>query len=293
MARRARSQAPTPTGEPVQPGVSSRIWKVSGLVVSVLLGLAGFCQFYVGAQSLNDFLVATRLSELQAYLTDLPAKSRNQNTKCGPVCSDFRLRNEDGQYVRLNSGRSKLVLITQGSLRSKCIGWAEDLSILRDALAPALDIETYYIGLDSDVDTPSTLKAFKARYQLSTHFLAGSEKEIAYAAKRLRIYYQINGPSDQFPIDYSTAIYMFDGRGRFMTVLPQGDTRGGIERVFKTLDEEAARRVGARVALSDSEYPRLFRIASDISGNADPRIAAATVRAEARSRDLKVPHCDH
>ena len=79
-----------------------------------------------------------------------------------------------------------------------------------------------YKLLDPGRDTVEQMKNFLSAdfVPKTTLGLSGAPEQTAAAAKAYRVYYAKVGDGPGYTVDHSTAIYLMDPKGRFVTVIP-------------------------------------------------------------------------
>ena len=104
-----------------------------------------------------------------------------------------------------------------------CPGTLQGLSAAADLLGPkAKNLQIVFISVDPGRDTAPQIKNFlSADYVPKTTVgLSGTPEQVAAAAKAYRVYYAKVGEGPGYTVDHSTAIYLMDPKGRFVTVIP-------------------------------------------------------------------------
>ena len=77
------------------------------------------------------------------------------------------------------------------------------------------------ITIDPERDTPAKLKQYLTSpvFPKKMTALTGAPAQIAAVAKDYGVYYAKNGEGADYLMDHSTAIYLFDPKGRFVELL--------------------------------------------------------------------------
>jgi protein SCO1/2 len=93
-------------------------------------------------------------------------------------------------------------------------------------LGPDADrLNVVFISLDPERDTPEALKAYLSNFDSRIRGFTGSVEDVAATAKAYRVYYKKVSTSDgSYTVDHSTAVYMFDAKGRFIAPISYGET---------------------------------------------------------------------
>jgi protein SCO1/2 len=116
-----------------------------------------------------------------------------------------------------------------------CPGTLQALAAASDQLGPkAKDLKIVFVSVDPDRDNPEAVKAFLSGGNLPGNILGltGTPQQVAATAKAYRVYYKKVGDGPDYSVDHSTAIYLMDPKGRFVTVVP-----------YNLPPEEIARRI--------------------------------------------------
>jgi protein SCO1/2 len=103
-----------------------------------------------------------------------------------------------------------------------CPGTLQALAAASDQLGPkAKDLKIVFISVDPGRDKPEAVKAFLSGPNLPKNILGltGTPQQVAAAAKAYRVYYKKAGDGPDYSVDHSTAIYLMDPKGRFVTVI--------------------------------------------------------------------------
>lgn len=104
-----------------------------------------------------------------------------------------------------------------------CPGTLQGLSAATDILGPkAKNLQIVFISVDPGRDTVPQMKNFLSPdfVPKTTVGLSGTPEQVAAAAKAYRVYYAKVGEGPGYTVDHSTAIYLMDPKGRFVTVIP-------------------------------------------------------------------------
>lgn len=92
----------------------------------------------------------------------------------------------------------------------------------------AKNIRIVFISVDPHRDTPEILQAYVNLFNEDAIGLTGNEKTIADIARRYRVAYQIEKPSDINPefyeVAHSRGIYVFDTKGRARLLASDGES---------------------------------------------------------------------
>ena len=151
---------------------------------------------------------------------------------------DFELVDTDGRAFKLSSLRGKIVLIYFGytGCPDAC---PTDLLLFRDVLTrlgnrKAL-VQPIFISVDPARDTPKHLAAYASTFSPAILALTGSERKLRQVAKAYGSYFDYVGRtpgSTTYTVDHSVNIYVVNGGGKLVSVIP-----------FGTPAEEVMRRI--------------------------------------------------
>lgn len=92
------------------------------------------------------------------------------------------------------------------------------------ALGPQADgLNVVFVSVDPERDKPAVLKEYLANFDRRIRGFTGTEAQVASIAKAYRVYAQktpIAGGG--YTVDHSSAIYLFDAKGRFVEPIAYG-----------------------------------------------------------------------
>jgi len=129
---------------------------------------------------------------------------------------DFSLRGVDGNARTLANYRGRIVVVLFGFLHcpDACPTELFRLAQVMKRLGSASrQVQVLFITLDPQRDSPAALRNYVRAFDHSFIGLTGSTGEIEQAANRFAVQYARVSQGDDYTIDHSTAIYVFDGRG--------------------------------------------------------------------------------
>jgi len=162
-------------------------------------------------------------------------------TSCGrqgpPVLTiggDFTLTDQDNKTFELSSLRGKAVLIFFGytACPDVCPTTMSKLAtVYRELGADASGVQTVYVSVDTQRDTPAVLKEYLANFKsVQAIGLTGSVADIDKVTKLFGALYQISaapGTSashEAYSVAHTTSVYALDADGRTRLVFPYGAT---------------------------------------------------------------------
>jgi len=141
---------------------------------------------------------------------------------------DFELVDTNGQAFKLSSLRGKVVLIYFGytGCPDAC---PTDLLLFRDVLARLGSrkdrVQPIFISVDPARDTPQHLAAYASNFSPAILALTGSEQKLRRVAKAYGSYFDYVGRtpgSTTYTVDHSVNIYVVNGQGKLVSVIPYG-----------------------------------------------------------------------
>ena len=100
-----------------------------------------------------------------------------------------------------------------------------ELAEIRKSLGPEGDrLETVFVTIDPERDTPAILKAYTANFGPGVTALRGDLAQTAAAAKEFKVFYAKSPGKTpgSYTVDHSAASFVFDKRGRVRLYVPYG-----------------------------------------------------------------------
>lgn len=142
----------------------------------------------------------------------------------------FALTDQDGRTVtdRDFAGRYRIVYFGYTFCPDVCPTDVQNIaaalkSIERDDPALGKRIVPIFVTVDPARDTPAALKRFVTAFHPRLVGLTGSAAQIAKVAKEYGIYFARGaGTADDYLMDHSRQIYLFDPDGKPLALLPEG-----------------------------------------------------------------------
>lgn len=174
---------------------------------------------------------------LLSAVTSTPALS--QQKKSPALGGDFELLDTDGRAFKLSSLRGKIVLIYFGytGCPDAC---PTDLLLFRDVLARLGSgkdsVQPVFISVDPARDTPRHLAAYASAFSPAILALTGSERKLRQVAKAYGSYFNYVGRtpgSTTYTVDHSVNIYVVNGQGKLVSVIPYGTP---LEEVVRRIE---------------------------------------------------------
>lgn len=141
---------------------------------------------------------------------------------------NFELIDTDGRAFKLSSLRGKVVLIYFGytGCPDAC---PTDLLLFRDLLerlgSRKGSVQPIFISVDPARDKPEHLAAYSSAFSPAIRALTGSERKLRQVAKAYGSYFNYVGRtpgSTTYTVDHSVNIYVVNGEGKLVSVIPFG-----------------------------------------------------------------------
>lgn len=209
-------------------GIAARGWR--GLVSTNLL----IC----GAALLGALTSATAL----AHGTPIPGMS--QQKKGNVLGGDFELLDTDGRVFKLSSQRGKIVLIYFGytGCPDAC---PTDMLLFQEVLSRLGNrkdlVQPIFISVDPARDTPTVLAAYVRNFSPAILALTGSAQQLRAVANTYGSHFSYVGRtpgSTTYTVDHSVNIYVINGEGRLVSVIPFGTpVKEVMRRIEAMLDK--------------------------------------------------------
>lgn len=116
-----------------------------------------------------------------------------------------------------------------------------ELTAAMKELGPDADrLNVVFVSVDPQRDRPEQMRAYLSNFDPRIQGFTGTVETTAAIAKAYRIYYRkIPMPEGGYTVDHSSAIYLFDRRGRFVAPIGYGEPH---ERVVSALRQLARGR---------------------------------------------------
>jgi protein SCO1 len=167
------------------------------------------------------------------------------------VGGDFALTDQDGTQFELSSLRGKAVLIFFGytSCPDVCPTTMSKLASVYRELGPdAARVQTVYISVDTQRDTPAVLKEYLTNFKsVSAIGLTGTVSEIDKvtalfgALYRITLLLDTSGSEETYTVGHTTSVYALDPNGRTRLIFPYEATVAEITKgIRQTLQTEPA-----------------------------------------------------
>jgi len=143
----------------------------------------------------------------------------------------LELTDADGKPRSLADWRGKVIVVFFGYTQCPdvCPTTMAELAQIRTQLGADGDrLETVFVTIDPERDTPEVLKAYVANFGPNVVALRGDAGQTAAAAKEFKVFYaKVPGKTaGSYTMDHSAASFVFDPAGRVRLFVPYGaDTK--------------------------------------------------------------------
>lgn len=132
---------------------------------------------------------------------------------------DFSLPDPQGQVRSLGDYRGKVVVVFFGFTQCPdvCPTTMTEMAQVRDKLgADGERVQTVFITVDPERDTPEILAAYLSNFGSGFVGLRGTPEQTAATAKEFRVFYskQKGRTPDSYTIDHTAASFVFDPKGQ-------------------------------------------------------------------------------
>jgi protein SCO1/2 len=139
----------------------------------------------------------------------------------------LELPDADGKPRSLADWRGKVVVVFFGYTQCPdvCPTTMAELAQIRTQLGADGDrLQTVFVTIDPERDTPEILKAYLANYGPNVVGLRGDAEQTKAAAKEFKVFYaKVPGKTPgSYTMDHSAASFVFDPAGRVRLFVPYG-----------------------------------------------------------------------
>lgn len=144
----------------------------------------------------------------------------------GLVRSDFTLTDAQGQIRRTADFKGKFLLVYFGFTRCPAVCPTTLLTVanaVADLGVKADRIQTIFITLDPERDTPALVAEYVSHFGGDILGLSGTPPQIKDAADHYKVYYaKVADPNPElgYVIDHSSFLYLIGPKGEFVTHFP-------------------------------------------------------------------------
>jgi len=138
----------------------------------------------------------------------------------------LELPDVDGQPRTLADWKGKVTVVFFGYTQCPdvCPTTMADLAAIRKSLGADGDkLQSVFVTIDPERDTPEILKAYVANFGPGFTALRGTADQTAAAAKEFKVFYaKVPGRNGSYTMDHSAASFVFDPAGRVRLYVPYG-----------------------------------------------------------------------
>jgi protein SCO1/2 len=139
----------------------------------------------------------------------------------------LELPDVDGKQRSLADWKGKAVVVFFGYTQCPdvCPTTMAELAQIRQLLGADADrLQTVFVTIDPERDTPEILKAYVANFGPGVTALRGTAEQTAAAAKEFKVFYaKAPGKTPgSYTMDHSAASFVFDPTGRVRLFVPYG-----------------------------------------------------------------------
>lgn len=137
------------------------------------------------------------------------------------------LPDADGRPLSLADWKGKVTVVFFGYTQCPdvCPTTMAELAQIRTLLGADADrLQTVFVTIDPERDTPEILKAYVANFGPGVVALRGNAEQTAAAAKEFKVFYaKVPGKTPgSYTMDHSAASFVFDPTGRVRLFVPYG-----------------------------------------------------------------------
>ena len=139
----------------------------------------------------------------------------------------LELPDVDGRPRTLADWKGKVTVVFFGYTQCPdvCPTTMADLAAIRKSLGAVGDkLQSVFVTIDPERDTPEILKAYVANFGPGVAALRGTAEQTAAAAKEFKVFFaKVAGKSPgSYTMDHSAASFVFDPNGRVRLFVPYG-----------------------------------------------------------------------
>ena len=171
-----------------------------------------------------------------------PAHAKQSETAIG---GDFNLTDHNSKAFKLEQLRGKLVMLFFGYTYCPDIcptELATMAKLLKELGNDSDKVSALFISVDPGRDTPEKLKNYVPFFSPDLIGLTGTKDEIDKVTKAYRVQTKIHSRkdnSDYYLVDHSANLYVIDGQGKLIHLIPFGLPK---EHILNVLKEEISKQ---------------------------------------------------
>ena len=117
---------------------------------------------------------------------------------------------------------------------------AEMTAALKDLGRDADKLNMVFVSVDPERDTPAQMKLYLSNFDPRIKGYTGTVEQTDAAARAYRVYHQkVPTPGGGYTVDHSSAVYLFDKRGRFVEPIGYGSPHDRVVAQLKRIISES------------------------------------------------------
>jgi protein SCO1 len=154
------------------------------------------------------------------------------------VVGDFRLSDQDGAVVTAQTvlSRPSIVFFGFAYCPDVCPTTLTAMTALMGRLGPDADkLGAYFVTVDPERDTASSLKAYLASFDKRIRGLTGPADQIAAIARPLGVFYERSGTGTNYTMDHTASVFLLDADGRLRGTIAYGEDAAVAEAKVRAL----------------------------------------------------------
>jgi len=157
--------------------------------------------------------------------------------------SKLELPDADGKPRRLADWKGKVVVVFFGFTHCPdvCPTTLAEIAGIRQALGKDGErIQTVFVTVDPERDTPALLKAYVGNFGADNVALRGTPEQTQAVARHFKVFYaKVPGKTEgSYSIDHTAGSYVFDRQGRVRLFTRYGMPAGALQSDLKRLLDE-------------------------------------------------------
>ncbi len=132
---------------------------------------------------------------------------------------DFALKDVEGRERHIADFKGKVLVVFFGFTQCPdvCPSTLSELALVKQELGEdGKRVQSIFITVDPERDTPELLKAYMASFGADGVALRGSAEQTLAVAKEFKVFYAKvpNKAGDNYTVDHTAASFLFDAKGR-------------------------------------------------------------------------------
>ena len=112
-----------------------------------------------------------------------------------------------------------------------------ELTAAMKALGKDADrLNVVFVSVDPERDTPEQMRLYLSNFDRRIIGYTGTPQAVAQAAKAYRVYYRkVPTEGGDYTVDHSSAVYLFDRKGRFVAPIGYGEPHARVVEALRNL----------------------------------------------------------